>query len=208
MPKPYYKVGDIVRLKDGFEGNWVRDQALTDDVNVERLTVLRHYQGNRGVWYVSFEEFEDKWPQHNTAATNDFAWVHTPSAPGVKYVGPPGVSEKPVDGDTSQRGTDAKWDKGKPMFDLLDDDCPQALLGVVQVMSWAVEHKGYLPGSWQTVPEAIKRYGAAMRRHQNAKARGERYDIESGLLHDFHIATNAIFVAELEARLDIANTPA
>lgn len=102
----------------------------------------------------------------------------------------------------SLRGNGAKWDGGKPMFDLLEDDCPLAVLGIVQVMTWAVEVKKYVPGSWQTVPEAIKRYGAALRRHQNAKARGERYDKESGLLHDFHIATNAVFVAELEARVD------
>lgn len=99
---------------------------------------------------------------------------------------------------------DGKADAGKPRFDLLDDGCPNALLGVVQVLTWAVETKGYTAGSWQAVLDAIRRYSAAMRRHQNAKARGERYDAESGLLHDFHIAACAMFIAELEARADTA----
>jgi hypothetical protein len=98
-----------------------------------------------------------------------------------------------------------KHDGGKPQFDLLEDGCPNAILGVVEVMSWAVEVKGYEPGSWQFVQNGIKRYSAAIRRHQNAKARGERYDAESGKLHDFHVATNALFLAEFEARADLLN---
>ena len=98
----------------------------------------------------------------------------------------------------------AKRDQGKPQFDLLENGCPLAVLGLVQVLTWAVDVKEYKPHSWQTVPEAITRYSAAMRRHQNAKARGERYDPESGLLHDFHIMASATFIAELEARIDKA----
>ena len=108
---------------------------------------------------------------------------------------------------TVKKGDDtyvAKRDAGKPQFDLLENGCPLAVLGLVQVLTWAVEVKGYTPHSWETVPDAITRYGAALRRHQNAKARGERYDSESGLLHDFHIMASATFIAELEARIDKA----
>ncbi|QJD54859.1 putative phosphodiesterase [Pseudomonas phage MR6] len=85
---------------------------------------------------------------------------------------------------------------------------PNALLGVVKVLSWAVAPKplapwpdggkGYVPHSWQQVPEAKRRYRAALLRHQNAVSRGELTDDESGLSHWYHIATNALFLAELE----------
>lgn len=93
--------------------------------------------------------------------------------------------------------TEAKHDTGKPRFDLLEDGCPDALLDVVKVMTWAVEVKGYRAHSWKEVPEARRRYRAAMSRHRNALARGELLDEESGLPHEAHIACNAIFLAQL-----------
>lgn len=101
-----------------------------------------------------------------------------------------------------------KADAGKPDFDLLMSGMPEALLGVVKVLSWAVAAlpckpypeggKGYVPNSWKEVPEAKRRYRAAMQRHENALARGETNDHESGLPHRDHIATNALFLAQLE----------
>lgn len=96
------------------------------------------------------------------------------------------------------RPSGMKFDGGKPRFDLLEFGCPDALLGVVKVMTWAVETKGYEPHSWQGVEDAYTRYTAAIRRHQNAKARGEANDSESGFPHDWHIATNALFLAQLQ----------
>ncbi|QTZ83300.1 hypothetical protein phiGM223_34 [Pseudomonas phage phiGM22-3] len=93
--------------------------------------------------------------------------------------------------------TEAKRDTGKPRFDLLEDGCPDALLDVVKVMTWAVEVKGYRAHSWKEVPEARRRYRAAMSRHRNALARGELLDDESSLPHEAHIACNAIFLAQL-----------
>ncbi|MDI9686600.1 dATP/dGTP diphosphohydrolase domain-containing protein [Burkholderia cenocepacia] len=90
-----------------------------------------------------------------------------------------------------------KFDGGKPRFDLLEFGCPDALLGVVKVLTWAVEVKGYKEHSWQGVEDAETRYTAAIRRHQNALARGERNDSESGFPHEWHIATNALFLAQL-----------
>lgn len=91
-----------------------------------------------------------------------------------------------------------KADGGKPRFDLLMDGAPHALLDVVKVLTWAVEVKHYKPHSWKEVPEAQRRYRAAMQRHENAIARGELNDDESKLPHRAHIACNAIFLAELD----------
>lgn len=93
-----------------------------------------------------------------------------------------------------------KSDAGKVQFDLLEDGAPNALLEIAKVMSWAVEVKGYHPHSWQEIPDAIRRYKAALGRHRNAIARGERYDPESGLLHWAHAACCVIFITELELR--------
>lgn len=101
-----------------------------------------------------------------------------------------------------------KADAGKPRFELLMDGCANALLDVAKVLTWAVQAKqegpwptggkGYVPHSWKEVPEAKRRYRAAMQRHENAIARGETHDSESGLPHRAHVATNALFLAELD----------
>lgn len=93
-----------------------------------------------------------------------------------------------------------KSDGGKVMFDLLEDGAPHALLEIAKVMTWAVEVKGYHAHSWQEIPDAIRRYRAALARHRNAIARGERYDPESGLLHWAHAACCVIFITELELK--------
>lgn len=91
-----------------------------------------------------------------------------------------------------------KSDGGKPRFDLLDDGCPNALLAVTKVLTWAVDTKGYHPHSWREVPEASRRYRAALARHRNAIARGEVLDEESGLPHWAHAACCTLFLLELE----------
>lgn len=93
-----------------------------------------------------------------------------------------------------------KSDAGKVQFDLLEDGAPNALLEIAKVMTWAVEVKGYHPHSWQEIPDAIRRYKAALARHRNAIARGEVLDHESGLLHWAHAACCVIFITELELR--------
>lgn len=91
-----------------------------------------------------------------------------------------------------------KADAGKPRFDLLMDGCPDALLDVVKVLTWAVEVKGYKPHSWKEVPDAKRRYRAALHRHDNAMARGEVNDPESGLPHAAHRACCVLFLAQLD----------
>lgn len=75
-------------------------------------------------------------------------------------------------------------------------------MGVVKVLTWAIEVKGYEPHSWQNVEDAETRYTAAIRRHQNARARGQLNDPESGYPEEWHIATNALFLAQLRHNRD------
>lgn len=127
-------------------------------------------------------------PYHNYPV-KDFVWI---CAGGLAV--PPKAPEPQAD--------TKKLDQGKLRFDLFDSGFPLAVSGVVDVMTWAVEVKGYEPHSWREVQDAIRRYSAALSRHRNLKEQGERYDKESGKLHDFHIAFNALAVAQLEAEAD------
>lgn len=99
---------------------------------------------------------------------------------------------------TSDPATAFKSDSGKVRFELLEDGCPNALLLIAKVMTWAVEVKGYHAHSWREVPEASRRYRAALARHRNAIARGEVMDPESGYPHWAHVACCTIFLLELE----------
>lgn len=82
-----------------------------------------------------------------------------------------------------------KHDAGKLPWSLLPLD---ALEGIVEVLTYGA--KKYAPDSWKTVPNAVRRYTDAMRRHQVSIDAGEKYDPESGLPHIFHIACNAMFL--------------
>jgi hypothetical protein len=104
----------------------------------------------------------------------------------------------PVCGPTCDPATAFKSDSGKVRFELLEDGCPNALLLIAKVMTWAVEVKGYHAHSWREVPEASRRYRAALARHRNAIARGEVLDPESGYPHWAHVACCTIFLLELE----------
>lgn len=100
-----------------------------------------------------------------------------------------------------------KADAGKPDFSLLTQGCPVAMLGVVEVLSFAVRPKeqggkGYVKHSWRQVPDNKNRYESALHRHLNAINLGEELDSESGLSHWFHVACNAMFLAELYASDD------
>lgn len=97
-----------------------------------------------------------------------------------------------------------KADDGKPNWFLLmsAQGCAKALAGVVRVLSFAVRSKdkggkGYAEHSWRQVPNAKERYQAALYRHLNKLELGEQLDDESGESHWYHVATNALFLAEL-----------
>lgn len=107
------------------------------------------------------------------------------------------VEEAPMVG-----GLGAKHDTGKPMWHLLTKGVPNALAGVVRVLSFAVRPvvdggKGYEPHSWKDVPQGKERYESALHRHLNAINCGELVDAESGESHWHHVAANALFLAEL-----------
>ncbi len=107
---------------------------------------------------------------------------------------------------TAQQSSQAlKADAGKPNWFLLmsRQGCAKALAGVVRVLSFATAPvteggKGYTPHSWRDVPDATTRYKSALYRHLNKIEQGEELDDESGESHWYHIATNALFLAELE----------
>ncbi|QVE65530.1 hypothetical protein [Ralstonia phage vB_RsoP_BMB50] len=90
-----------------------------------------------------------------------------------------------------------KFDGGKPRMDLLFDGMPNALLGIGDVLTFGA--KKYADHSWQKVENAQARYSAALIRHQLAISKGETNDPESGLPHAYHLACNALFLAEFAA---------
>jgi hypothetical protein len=98
-----------------------------------------------------------------------------------------------------------KADAGKPRWVLLMRGCAHALASVVRVLTFAVTDvaqggKGYTPNSWLLVPNAKERYEDALYRHLDKIHLGETHDDESKESHWAHVATNALFLAELYAK--------
>lgn len=100
-----------------------------------------------------------------------------------------------------------KFDTGKPRLDLVDGYFPNALKGVADVCAHGAKLHGEY--TWDSIPDAKKRYTAAIRRHQIKIANGETHDLElnaageqigSELPHSVHVAWNALALAELETR--------
>lgn len=119
-------------------------------------------------------------------------------AAGPRVASTPDPKMTAASAQPSDPATAFKSDGGKVRFELLEDGCPNALLLIAKVMTWAVEVKGYHAHSWREVPEASRRYRAALARHRNAIARGELLDPESGYPHWAHVACCTIFLLELE----------
>lgn len=90
-----------------------------------------------------------------------------------------------------------KADGGKPDWFLLmsAEGCARALASVVRVLTFGA--KKYAAFSWRKVDNAKHRYESALYRHLNALHTGETHDAESGESHWAHVATNALFLAEL-----------
>jgi hypothetical protein len=98
---------------------------------------------------------------------------------------------------TQPINTGAKDDTGKARFDLLN---PYFELEMALVLTYGANHYG--ENSWQTVPNAVRRYTAALKRHTNSMTRGEVYDRVTGLTHASHIAINAMFLQYFQTRKD------
>ena len=95
--------------------------------------------------------------------------------------------------------SEVKQDVGKRRLDLLPWD---ALDLVGDVLTYGINKYPTPKENWRvnSTQEDIGRYRAALLRHLSAKAQGEAVDPESGLLHDAHIATNALFILALEKK--------
>lgn len=99
-------------------------------------------------------------------------------------------------------GTGMKHDGGKFRWYMLMKGCAMALHGVMQVLEFGA--KKYAPESWKQVENGEQRYKDALYRHLHQIETGELFDSESGELHAFHAATNALFYAELVAARESA----
>lgn len=82
-----------------------------------------------------------------------------------------------------------KFDGGKMRYDLVDPDTEAEEVAVL--MFGAVK---YEEENWRLVPDAKKRYYAALRRHVAAYMRGEEFDLETGLHHLGHALCCARFL--------------
>ena len=89
----------------------------------------------------------------------------------------------------------AKGDAGKLLPALVLGDFARALIQVSEVGTYGA--KKYTAHGWLTVPNGIERYEEAMMRHWLKEKAGEDTDPDTGLLHQAHLAWNAL------ARLDL-----
>lgn len=91
-----------------------------------------------------------------------------------------------------------KHDNGKTDMGLLFREVPYALEEVSKALQMGSEK--YNVGNWLKVEDGNSRYLSALVRHLTAYYKGELIDKESGLSHLVHVATNAMFLADLEKR--------
>ena len=93
----------------------------------------------------------------------------------------------------------AKLDSGKsPVFRGLFDYFPRACMAVSDVSEAGA--KKYTWKGWEAVPDGYNRYSDAMSRHILKKGIEGDFDTDTMLLHDAHIAWNALAVLELKLR--------
>jgi hypothetical protein len=105
--------------------------------------------------------------------------------------------EDPTGADPHSKG--AKLDAGKsPVFQGLFDYFPRACLHVADVSD--VGAKKYTWKGWESVPNGYTRYSDALSRHLLKKGIEGDFDSDTMLLHDAHIAWNAMAILELKLR--------
>ena len=91
-----------------------------------------------------------------------------------------------------------KDDRAKPRLGLVFEGFSMALTEVGKVGTFGSAK--YTDNGWTSVPNAKARYTDAMYRHLMQEAQGEMWDKESKILHDAHVAWNALARLELELR--------
>lgn len=93
-----------------------------------------------------------------------------------------------------------KADSGKSDPALLEKGMPRALEVCNDTLDYGCIK--YEPHSWMNVPDAIRRYDSAARRHRRARDMGETHDVESYIMHLGHEIICNLFVLELMLRKD------
>ena len=91
-----------------------------------------------------------------------------------------------------------KHDTGKNDMGLLFREVPYGLEEVTKALQMGSTKYGV--GNWLKVEDGNSRYLSALVRHLTAYYKGEETDPESGLNHLAHVATNALFLIDLEKR--------
>ena len=93
--------------------------------------------------------------------------------------------------------TQVKLDQGKLRYDLIPF---HALDEVAKVLTYGVNKYPKPEQNWfvNSTKDDLKRYRAAILRHMSRVMQGEEIDEESGLRHLAQIATNCLFLIELE----------
>lgn len=92
-----------------------------------------------------------------------------------------------------------KLDRGKPpVFQGLFNYFPRAAMAVAEVSAFGANK--YTWNGWEDVPDGYTRYSNALGRHLMYKTVEGPVDSESKLLHDAHIAWNALAALELYLR--------
>lgn len=109
------------------------------------------------------------------------------------------MSEHTPDG-LSQHEPGAKVDAGKIRAHLVLGNFPRALEAVSEVGTFGANK--YTDNGWLDVQNAQERYCDALLRHYLKKQKGEDIDSDSGLLHDAHLAWNALATLELRLRAE------
>lgn len=83
-----------------------------------------------------------------------------------------------------------KHDQGKPPVYSLLEYFPDALIEVAKVNAFGATNHGW--HTWHTIDNPLPRYASAQLRHEFAQCMGQPVDEESGLLHQAHVAWNAL----------------
>lgn len=118
----------------------------------------------------------------------------------MRYATPPAMPTVPLRAQAPTPAPDLKFDDGKDKWSLLRTGCTRALQGVIRVLMFGA--KKYEAHSWQKVENGVQRYRDAMDRHlAEIDLHGmASTDAESGELHIYHVACNALFLAELQSK--------
>ena len=95
-----------------------------------------------------------------------------------------------------------KYDEDKIRPSLIITDMNHALDQVIRVAEFGA--KKYGEQSWLTLENGYQRYTDAMLRHLLSQSR-TMYDSDSGMMHDAHIAWNALARLELKVRDAVLN---